>query len=637
MINSYSLFRFIFVVCIFLFLFVQKTSAQEPPENLWPKKVHALIAEEKMEFTVENPQSGKLKVHQIIYVMDSYGKKYTELWLFEDNYHKIKKVSGKLYDMKGKEIKKLQKEDIIEGNLSTEALYQDTWKKFIQLESPDYPYKVEYDYEIEIKSLFFWPSWSPQFDIPVLSSTYTLILKSDIGFKTYSIGTDLVPEEQQTSDGKVYTWHLNNIEPALREDFMPPENREQLSILFKPDYFELDNLVGSFKSWQDFASWDRALIGDRMTLSESVQTAILDMLNDVRGEREKLAILYRWLQDNSRYVSINLGIGGWQPHPADDVCKNKYGDCKDLSTLMVAITRLAGIEAYPVLIGTRSSGMVYEDFPSNQFNHVIVLALADGDSVWVECTADHMALGELPSDDEGCNVLVIDSVKGKMIRTPLSTSAENQEISTIDGSLLNEGTILLKGQVNFTGNTAMIPRYRNIGESAVKRHDWLVSQVLGKFNPQAKLEDFNFVNLEENYENPLHCSFKGTINRFGRASGKRIFFNPAIMNRETASDIPTETERKYPVGYKYAYTETDTLRMTIPDGWELEASPPLQELTTPFGYYHYRYSLQNQQFEFVRTLRIDQPRIPPEQYAEYLEFMGIVVKTDNSKFVLKHQ
>ncbi len=131
--------------------------------------------------------------------------------------------------------------------------------------------------------------------------------------------------------------------------------------------------------------------------------------------------------------------------------------------------------------------------------------------------------------------------------------------------------------------------------------------------------------------------FEGSIDRFATTTGKRIFFNPAVMNRKTAGDIPSECERKYPVACSYAYTQADTLQMILPSGWELEASPPHQEISVPFGYYRYHYSLQDQHFKFIRVLRIDQNHIPPEQYADYLEFMNSVVMTDNSKFVLKQE
>ena len=281
--------------------------------------------------------------------------------------------------------------------------------------------------------------------------------------------------------------------------------------------------------------------------------------------------------------------------------------------------------------------MFYPDFPSNQFNHVIALVPLKGDSLWIECTADNLALGELPPNDEGCNVLIINPAGGKMVRTPQSSAEDNQMRSIIDGELLSDGTLLFQGSIVSIGNNSISHRYRLIGESPDKQLDWLRNSILGRFTPQVKLEVGNFQNVEDNVELPLESHFEGKIFKFGLTSGKRIFFNPAIMHRETAGDIPEESERKFPISYRFPFTYIDSLTIKLPSSFELEAAPQLQELETSFGRYRSSYSLADNKLSYVRLMQINYKLIQPEDYEEYLSFIRTAVKNDNSKFVLRRK
>ena len=129
-------------------------------------------------------------------------------------------------------------------------------------------------------------------------------------------------------------------------------------------------------------------------------------------------------------------------------------------------------------------------------------------------------------------------------------------------------------------------------------------------------------------------TFDGTIEKFAAVSKNRIFFNPALLHRETAEDIPKEKERKYPINYNFPFILADTFRVTLPSGYELEAAPDRQDINASFGRYIMDYQLTDKTLEYVRFLRIDQKQVPPEDYPEYLEFMKTVVKTDKSKIVL---
>lgn len=623
-------------VCFLLLLTVKDGLTQPIDPYIWPKKVEAVAVVNDYEFEVKTANSATFRRHALFYIFNDKGKSYGHLEIPDNLYLKSKNISARICDVSGKEVKKLKNNEIVVANVSPDAiLYADFKRKIVEMNWPNYPYSVEFNYEIEFQSLYFWPDWYPQLDIPVLKSSYTLILNEPVQFNSYSIGVDLQPRIEKRKTSEIYRWQLENIEPVIDEDWMPPENNIQKAILFSPRIFERGGFTGSFNSWKEFGEWYNHLLADRFELTAEIKAAVHGLLNDAIDERSKLEILYHYLQDYTRYVAVHIGIGGLQPHAAATVFHTRYGDCKDLSTLMIALCREAGIEAYPVLVKTRDKGEVWEDFPNGDFNHFIVLAIVAGDSIWIESTADQLALGQLTPVIEGCNVLVMNSSGGQLVKTPSSTCYQNRTISKLSGKLLNDGSLIFEGKVVSYGHDALEKRIRIIDKTFQERLEWSTSTLLGDYFPQIKLDSCVFRNVSDNLVQPFECHFKGKIQQFGTCSGNRMFFNPAVIHRETASDIPKETDRKFPINYKYPYTTVDTVILSLPSGYLFEALPEQQDIQTNFGGYTLRYEVDNHQLTFIRILRIEQKLIPVAEYQSYLAFSRTAVKSDNSRFVLK--
>jgi transglutaminase-like putative cysteine protease len=632
MIASFRLHLLVLVgILLYLWQFVYAQSVQGVD---WPEDVDAIVIEEKSVFQVQALNKAVFKYRRFVQVMNEAGREEGVVKLAENQNRDVKNIEIRIYDVSGKELKKTDEDDIIETNIAPGVtLYSDTRYKYLELYWSHYPYIVELSYDIEYKSLYFWPGWYPQEDVPVLKSSYSIVLNYPVKFKTYPIGLDLEPR----INGNIYSWELEDISPHDRESFMPPENRTQMAILFAAREFNYGNFPGSYDSWDEYARWYSRLLEDCYELTPDFRDEIQQIVENADSDREKLSRLYRCLQDNTRYVSIQLGIGGIQPNKAESVCRNKYGDCKDLSTLMVAMAREIGFEAHPVLVLTRDKGVVYQDFPSHQFNHAIAFVQLEDDSIWIECTADNLALGELGYSAEGCNVLIIKQDRGEMVRTPQSSADDNQMISFIDGELLHDGTLLFQGSLRSTGNINIWYRSGLIGESHDDQLTWLNNSILSRFIPQVKLETGEFKNVEEKVELPLESQFKGKIYKFGLRTGKRIFFNPAIIQRETADDIPDEAERKFPIYFYYPYMTLDSLVIKLPSGYELEAAPRIQDLETRFGHYRSFHSLAGNLLTYVRLMKINHKLIQPDDYGEYLAFVKAAVKNDNSKFVLRRK
>lgn len=592
--------------------------------------VDAVIVLDENEFIVKGKNKATYRRHRIVKINTEAGQKYGQVAVSENRYVKCTHISGKILDADGNLIRKLKKNEIRKIPYFPEyVLYQDTKYQAFELKASAFPYLVEYTYEQEYESLFFWPSWFPQADVPVLQSTYTVVGHDKIDYQTHAVGLIEPPVMEKASERK---WQLTHIKPRARERSMPPEDRIQMGLFFAPGAFKIDKSPGSFASWDAVAKWYGMLADGRYDLPPVAVQKVRELVSEASSDRQKVEILYRYLQDHTRYVAIELGIGAWQPYSAEWVFKNKYGDCKDLSTFMVAMLKACGISAYPTLIGTRDRGVLIRDFPSNQFNHCITFVPLQRDTLWLECTADLIAAGELPSSDEGCDVLVIKENAGEIVRTPESTSGDNCQISTIKGHLTTLGKLTFSGQLSGTGNIATRLRHSLRDNKGEDRKRYL-GRKLGRYLPVLDLATYEIDHLLQDFDQPLEVRVSGTSEKFGSRSAKRLFVNPNILNRVRPGSVPRAKKRQFSVYHSYPYMYIDSLSVDIPKGYVLETAPEPVEITTPFGFFKTTSHFSDGALHYTRIFRLDEKQIPRSDYDAYVSFMKNIVKNDQSPYV----
>ena len=206
----------------------------------------------------------------------------------------------------------------------------------------------------------------------------------------------------------VHVWTFGRHAAATTEPFGPPWWEQLPELRLGTDRFEIGGAPGSLDSWDGLGRWYGGLARGRQQLPPAAHAQVLALLEGAETEREKARRLYRHLQQTTRYVSVQLGLGGWQPYDAAYVFERRYGDCKALTNYMQALLAFAGIDSDPVLIEAGDDGTDLDpDFPDNVFNHVILRlpmkteSLDTGDAVWLECTSPYAAFGHLGSFTEG--------------------------------------------------------------------------------------------------------------------------------------------------------------------------------------------------------------------------------------------
>ncbi|NIR51625.1 DUF3857 and transglutaminase domain-containing protein [candidate division KSB1 bacterium] len=625
--------RKIRILAVFI-LFVCACSAAGQ-DGLWHDEVDALVELDITEFEIHDEDKAIKRVQRIIYVYNEKGNHYANVSVFENTFSECKELYGEILDAEGRVVFETDNEDIRREHCGSEYIfYEDCQYQTVDLTWNSYPYTIKYEYEVKYSTLFYWPGWFPQKDVPVLHSSYLLKFKRPVQHNRLGIGLNADSLMTEEEPGKIFRWTLSNIEPRTTESYMPPEKRVQMALLFSPSYFKLDDYQGSFQSWQKFGAWYNYLTEDRTQLPQQAIAKIKALIEGIDDNDLRIQKLYEFLQNYTHYVAVELGIGGYQPYSAEEVYEKKYGDCKDLSNLMIAMLNEAGIDAYPALIQTRDKGVTITEFPSQQFNHAIVLVPMEEDTIWLECTADRLAAGELPASDEGCHVLLVNENGGQIVQTPISGPEENLWQSRIDARLTSTGKLFLTGKARATGNVANGLRNALAGLKGEKLKNKL-RRTLASNLPNFSLSGYKFRNLDRDYHRPLELAFEGSVTNFATGAANRLLLNPNILSMKDTRAIPDETQRKFPVHHRYAYGLVDSLMLAVPPGYVLETGPESQNRHSAVGSYETNYSFEDNKFAYWRYYRLAKSQIPVEQYPEYREFVRAVAKTDSEMFVFK--
>jgi hypothetical protein len=328
---------------------------------------------------------------------------------------------------------------------------------------------------------------------------------------------------------------------------------------------------------------------------------------------------------------VQLGVGGWQPFDPTYVYERNYGDCKALSNYMVAMLRAAEVEAYPALIRSgEDEPDVIADFPSKEFNHVIVCVPQAKDTLWLECTSQTSPFAHLGAANEDRNVLLVTPDGGKLIRTPKSKSTDNQQIRRAIVTLSETGDAIAEVSTRYTGNQQDRVRWALAKNTPREREDWLRERI---GVPSFRLTSADFSDVE-NKRLEVVLPIKLELPRLASRSGTaRLFLRPNLMERRNY--VPPEVKtRQQPVDLDYAYLDTDTISYRLPANFGIEAGPPIAALETSFGSYHASTTLRDGILEYVRRLEIRASSLPADQYDAYRKFIAEVVKADNAQVVL---
>lgn len=590
-----------------------------------------VIRSEYRKVTIPSPKLASLSIRKVVTILN---KKSTQniLYVGYDKQSSIRSIRAKLYDASGNLVRSIRDAEIEDfSSVSDFSIYEDDRYKRLEVTHNTYPYTVEFEYSLSTKGIAFCqvPNWHiQQYGSAIQKATYQLQTPKELKIYYQALNFETEPTISTVDNNTVYTWSLKHLKAKTREIFSPSTAYILPRLLVSLDQFEMNGYEGSFRSWKDFGQFMYRLSEGRDELSPAMREKILALTAKASSNREKIEILYQYLQQNVRYVSVQLGIGGWQTFDAAYVEKNKYGDCKALTNFMKAMLKEVEILAHPVLIynGTNPDYRVTEEFTTSRFNHVI-LRIPEED-IWLECTSTNFPVNYVGSGNANRKALMITRQGGKLIETPHYDALKNVEQNKLQFYLDERGGAALTGAINSVG--AQQEAYRSVisNYSQEEFKEW--------YQQNSLLPSFTWDQLSSKVaiDSPtVQLQIKLSIPRYAAKTGKRLFV-PINKITPLQTALKVYEDRTHPVVIHHGFTEEDQFEFYLPEGYELESAPATTTIDSPFGTYSLQVEKKAGQVIFKRRFLLQSTEQPANQYSALRDFLKAVAQSDARKMVL---
>ena len=534
--------------------------------------------------------------------------------------NKILNLNVDLFDITGEPIRKVKKSEIRDvAAVDGVSIYSENRVKYIELNHAVYPYIVEFSYSQILKgiSLASLPNWYFQESntSAVSSSTFTIMVPDGQRFQHQLYNIDVDPQVTTVSNGKHYKWRVENL-PAFGLEPYSLSVSQQLPVLrLTPGQFKIDQYSGSMQSWDAYGEFLARLWQGRDEISPELMAEVQTLTAAANSDAEKIALLYKFMQENKRYVSVQLGIGGWQPFPVDYVEEHGYGDCKALSNYMKAMLAAVDIASYPVIIkaGGHHPYEVEDDFVDPDFNHAILYVPSE--DVWLECTSTINPPGYLGRFTNDRKVLLVTPEGGRLARTPKLDATDNKATESMEIVLAADGGATLNYQGELSGILHEDWRYYE--------YSYTEEEITDKIREKGKLPtlDFSTVELQVAPNDP-NCSlaFSAVSTRYSSRAGKRLFVPLNLICPRT--NTPNQIDnRSNPIVLPYGYTQEAHIKLQLPEGYRVESLPKPLSLETPFGTYDLTIEEAEGSVQVKRSFMLNGEQQDASAYDAFREFL----------------
>ncbi len=604
------------------------------PEDL-KENANSVIRLDDTYIEMVSPHSMRIKRHLIVTVMNKYGDVDAEINVGYDKHTIIKSISAVMYNALGFEIKKLKSKDIKDYSASGSELYSDDRLKYYKYIPLKYPYTIDLTTVVEKENTAFYPRWIPihgyyastqksHFTLKYPKGLFKIRVKENY-FEGYNI-------KNLSTDGRI-EYSVSNLKAIEKESFSPMFTKFAPSLLLAPNTFNLAGVHGHANDWKEFGRWMYSnLLAGKDQLSEQTKTEIKNLVKGIEDPIERARKVYAYMQEKTRYISVQIGIGGWKPIPADEVDKMRYGDCKALVNYTQALLKQADVDAYYTIVYANTKRDIDKDFVAMQGNHAILYLPTEKDTVWLECTTQKNPFGYVGDFTNDRDVLVIKPSGGEIKHTKVYDVKENFQYSVGSYSVNDEGA--LKGELSIKSSGV---QFENHFKLAFKTPKEAVKYYKSYFDNINNLTISHFTNSTDKKLNVFSEHVELSATNYARKSGERLLLTLNAFNKSTY--IPKRMlNRLLPIEIDNGYLDKDSITIHLPKSYKIEALPKSAHISSTFGTYKTDIlKLNDSTLVYKRFYMVKQGVFPKEEYANFRKFRKGVVRKDNSKIILIKQ
>ena len=591
--------------------------------------VQAVVRNSSETFVQQDDRNGTYKKTYVITVLTEKGKSCSDLYIGEDDFFGLSGFTGEVYDATGKIIKKINKKDLITTAFSTD-LATSAKKTFYQYQAPVYPYTVKYEYEMKFKNgILYYPPFAPiqGYNVSLEHADYTLQIPANQKLRYKAQATGILPVKKNPAVD-AYTWELSGLKAIAYEQWAPAEELFPI-VYLSPDTFCVTNACGSMASWETYGQWCAELLKGRDILPQKTIDKVKELTQNLTDRREKIKVLYDYFQKTTRYVGIQLGLGGWQPMKAEEVARTGFGDCKALSNYMKSLLEVVDIPSYYTVISTKKKRF-FPDFPSfGQSDHVILMVPLKSDTIFLECTSQQAPFGYI-SSLAGHDALAVGNDKVFFCTLPDCQPRANEEINRVQIQVDANGTGHLTVHSTFKNREFEGLYYALKNADAKEANDILASLV------RVHKPAISGIRKEEIMEAPpsLDLYFTVDCEDFVTQTGTRMFI-PVNPSKTGVKDLLTGASRKYDIVMNVNKFQNDTVIIRIPEGYSIENQPQAVEIESPYGYFKSDITEKDGQLIYTQTLEIKKGRYSATEFDEMKKFYNRIETLQSGKIGLK--
>lgn len=622
---------FLLIVFSQFFLTAQNLSSLTLPIEL-KENANACVRLNEMEVNISSRSLMTIKSKRVVTIFNEYGLNHLDASQYYDKSLKIVSIEAKVLNELGTEIKKFKKKDFRDQSIADGiSIYTDNRLLYLDYTPISYPFTLVFECEVVTPNTAFLPSWTPikSYFLSIENSKLTITYPQDLGFKYKEENFDGFSIIKTDDPGKV-SFEAKNLPALKKEEYAPSLRKFTPILLLGLNKFHLEGVDGEADTWNAFGLWVyNNLLNGTDELSEETKATIKAHVGDETDPLKITQKVFEYVQNKTRYVSIQMGIGGWKPMLAKDVDKLGYGDCKALSNYTRALLNVVGVEAYYTIIyGDLYQRDINPDFVSMQGNHAVLCIPYQNELKWMECTNQLIPFDFQANFTDGRKALIIKSNGGEIIDTKVYSEKSNSQETTGNYSLNSDGKLI--GSVSIKSKGTQYDRKYELERSSKDELDKHYKNYFSTIN-----------NLQ--WKNPVFKNNKQAIEftekidleaeSYASKSGQRLIFPLNAFNQFSAVPKRYRT-RNSPFEIARGFYDFDDITIDLPENYSVESIPESEDFKEKFGHYKTEIQLINKKVVYKRYLTINKGFYAKSEYEEYTKFIEKIAKNDNVKIVL---
>ncbi|MFT4203377.1 MAG: DUF3857 domain-containing protein [Chitinophagaceae bacterium] len=603
------------------------------PKNLL---ANASLIVRKEEKTIEMRSMTDVRIHtfQVLTVMNEKDNDMVQLVIGYAKNRKIDHVKGFVYDADGNLVRKFGVKDMVdESAVHSFSLYEDSRVKYFEPNAVNYPITVVYDYTVNLSQNLIIPDRIPKYrrDVAIQESSFSFICNNGDSILLKEANLPTAHTESVSPKGqKSYSWVVSNIPAEREEPLSPPYYKDRICVKIAPTQFYYYKYKGSYHDWTELGKWFyNSLLKDQQTPTPRMVELVKQTIETQKTQKEIVSTLYQYLQKNIRYVSVQIGIGGFCPMSAAEVDAKGYGDCKALVNYMQTLLNTAKIPSYYCVVeaGSQKEDMDASYASLDQGNHVVLMVPMAKDTLWLECTSNDMPAGLLGDFTDDRLVWASNADNSFIVRTPVYTADQNRQVQRADMVMDGDGNLKGRFEAAFSG---------------VQYDNHLEYVNLSSYDKEKKLiQTYNIDNMQisnvlyrtEAASGPtLYESFAVELPHCAAKNGNMYYLKPNLFNHTSVP--PTVRNRKLPFFFSRGYVDEDSLTVQLPANIHLENGSLDKAVTSIFGTYQVVVKEENGFLKYYRRIQRNEGQFDADKYEDYIDFISGLDNLDARKIML---